>query len=100
MVLRCIAYDCSSVHSIGVSLHKFPKDPRRQWVKQVQRTRADWKGPSEYSILCSKHFTPDCFETNSALASQKGLKIRVRLKSNAIPTVFERSVAHSLQASE
>ena len=53
MVLRCIAYGCSGVHSDGVSLHKFPKDStlRRQWVKQVLRTRADWKGPSEYSIL-------------------------------------------------
>ena len=48
----------------------------------------------------TKHFTPDCFETNSALASQMGLKIRVRLKWDAIPTVFERSAPHSLQASE
>ena len=70
-MVRCVAYSCSGMHSDGVSLHKFPKDPtlRCQWVKQVQRTRADWKGPIEYiaSVLCSKHFTPDCLEANSAL---------------------------------
>ena len=38
----CVAGGCSNTPSPGVSLYKFPKDPalRKQWEKQVQRTRA------------------------------------------------------------
>ena len=58
MVKHCIAAGCSNTYSDNVSLFKFPKDHvlRQKWVKNVQRTRAQWSGPSEYSVLCSQHF--------------------------------------------
>ena len=95
MVKRCVAAECSNTYSDGVSLYTFPRDPaiRQQWVKQVQRTRAQWSGPSEHSVLCSKHFTDSCFEPDSALASEMGIKKRRRLKHDAIPTIFERPVS-------
>ena len=54
---KCVAAGCSNKHSDGVSLFLFPADEnlRRQWTKQVQRTRACWKGPTENSCLCSNH---------------------------------------------
>ena len=95
MVKRCGAAECSNTYSDGVHLFKFPRDPaiRQQWVKQVQRTRAQWSGPSEHSILCSKHFTDSCFEPDSVLASKMGIKKCRRLKDDAIPTIFERPVS-------
>ena len=72
----------------------FPKDHARwlQWTKQVQQTRAEWKGPSEHSALCSDHFTDDCFEPDTAIASSLGLdKPRRSLKADAVPTVFKRA---------
>ena len=40
MVNRCVAAGCSNTPSEGISLYKFPTDPRlrEKWVKQVRRT--------------------------------------------------------------
>ena len=95
MVKRCVAAGCSNTYSENVSLFKFPKDPvlRQKWVKNVQRMRAQWSGPSEHSVLCSQHFDSSCFERDSELASQMGMQKRRRLKDDAVPTLFERPVA-------
>lgn len=91
MPTRCVAAWCSNTHSDGVSLFRFPRDPvlKEQWVKQVQRTRAQWK-PSESSVLCSKHFTDDCFEVAYDLATQFGIKKTRKLKPGAVPSLFLR----------
>ena len=92
---RCVAAGCSNTNGDGVSLFRFPRDPalRAQWNKQVQRTRADWKGATEYSVLCSEHFTSKCFEEDSFIAAQFGLTKRKRLKPDAVPSVFHRTTA-------
>lgn len=92
MPKRCVAFGCSSTNSDGTSLFFFPKDDilKQKWTKNVQRTRADWKGPTQYSVLCCKHFESECFEPVSYLAAQMGLKLRRKLKPEAVPTVFER----------
>ena len=71
---RCVAAG-SNMNGNGVSLFRFSQDPalRAQWNKQVQRTRADWKGATEYSVLCSEHFTSKCFEEDSFIVAQFGL---------------------------
>ena len=97
MVNRCVAAGCSNTPSDLVSLFKFPNDAtlRRKWEKQVQRTRAQWKA-TDHSYLCSDHFNEDCFEVDSALALQFGMKKRRRLKPGVVPTVFHRpSTEHS-----
>ena len=107
MVKRCVAANCSDTYKDGVSLFKFPKDKklRQLWKKQVQRTRAKWKGPSDFSYLCSCHFTEDCFEAPSSTSSNSyqnkncsltiiiyaeeiGYKTRQMLKSGAVPSIF------------
>ena len=101
MVNRCVAAGCSNTPSDRVSLFKFPSDAvlRRKWEKQVQRTRAQWKA-TEHSFLCSDHFTEDCFEADSALASQFGIKKRKRLKPGAVPTIFHRPSTPQVRTSE
>ena len=92
MPKRCVAFGCSSTNSDGASLFSFPKDEtlKQKWTKNVQRTRADWKGPTQYSVLCCKHFEKECFEPASHLAAQMGLKLMRKLKPDAVPTIFER----------
>ena len=87
MVKRCIVANCSNTNKDGVSLHFFPKDlhVRKQWTQQVQRTRADFKEPSKHSVVCSSHFTADCFE---GLGENVGMKIKRMLKPEAVPTIF------------
>ena len=58
--------------------------------QEVQRTRDRWSGPSQHSVLCSSHFTADCFEPDSAIAATMGITKRQRLKPDAVPTLFER----------
>lgn len=97
MVRRCVAAGCSNTPSDTITLFKFPNDPviRDKWVKQVRRTRAEWTA-TEHSVLCSEHFTEDCFEADAALAQSFCLSKRKRLKVDAIPTIFHRpSAEHS-----
>ena len=96
---KCIATGCSKKHSDGVSLFLFPTDEnlRHQWTKQVQRTRACWQGPTVNSCLCSDHFTEDSFDPSSLTAAKLGMKRKLLLKSDAIPTIFVRSIAGSIR---
>ena len=78
-----------------MSLFSFPKDPvlSKKWTEQVKRTRDKWLGPTKYSFLCSCHFTEDCFQPDVVVAASLGLSKRMKLKSDAIPTVFKRPVS-------
>ena len=68
-------------------MHKFPKDTnlRRQWVKFVQLKRADFVEPTEHSVICNIHFSPDCYEKSFMV--QMGLKKQSPLLSGAVPTI-------------
>ena len=92
MVKRCVTAGCSNTYRDGVSLFKFPKDPqlRKKWTKQVQRTCAEWKGPSDHSVLCSNHFEEACLEPAGEFSKQFGLAKKAKLKPDAVPTVFKR----------
>jgi len=61
--VRCVAYGCGKTNVNGVSMHYFPKDYnlRKQWADFVHLKRAKWAGPTDYSALCSDHFTPECY---------------------------------------
>ena len=103
MVWRCVAAGCSLTHKDGVSIFHFPKDPvlRKKWADQVRRTRDKWE-PTDNSVLCSKHFEDGCFELDSQLAKAMGMKRKVRLKPNGLPTLFEKpaSLKRKSSASE
>lgn len=93
MPKRCVAAGCGNTNRDGISLFCFPKDPerRKKWVAQVKRTRDQWEGPSDYSVLCSCHFEEHCFEIQAKLMEGLGLgKKNPRLKADAIPTLFKR----------
>ena len=94
MVNRCVSAGCSNTASDRISLFKFPKDPelRKQWEKQVQRTRAQWKA-TEQSHICSEHFISDAFELDSTIAATFGMKKRKTLKPCAVPMLFIRQSA-------
>ena len=89
---RCVVAGCSNTHKDGVSLFKFPSDKklRREWIRQVQRTRAKWKDPGEYSCVCSAHFAEDYFQAISSMCQKVGLKMKQMLKPDAVPTIFPR----------
>ena len=93
MPTRCIAAGCNTVSGKGYSLHKFPRDEslRAKWTRAVKLQRAGWKGPTAYSVLCSKHFEADCFITEGVrYRDAVGLPAKKQLKPNAIPTIFPK----------
>ena len=95
MPRRCIAAGCDSVGGKGCSLHKFPQDEaiKRKWIKAVKQQRSNWDSPSPHSLLCSKHFTDDCFVTEGVrFRDEMGMPTAKRLKPDAVPTIFARSV--------
>ena len=99
----CVAANCTNRSDTekDVSFHVFPAGKskisearRAQWIRQVQRTRACWKGPTSiHTFVCSDHFTPDCYELRPQLKQEMGFSVSTlrRLKSDAVPTIFIRS---------
>ena len=49
--------------------------------------------PSQYTFLCSEHFTLDCFEDE--LHHSFGMPTVRRLKKTAVPTIFKRPLETS-----
>ena len=95
MPRRCVAADCHTECGRGYSLHEFPSDGmlRAKWTRAVQQQRRNWGGPTPHSLLCAKHFTPECFETDgSRYRDAIGIPAKKRLKRGAIPTIFPRSI--------
>ena len=102
MVKCCVAVGCSNTHADSVSLFSFLRNPSlcAQWNKQVQRTRADWRDSTDYSVLCSEHFTNDYFEEGSIIAAQFGIQKRRHLKPDAVPTILYRPAATTASLQE
>ena len=99
MPKRCVGYGCGNTNKDGVSLFTFPRDVSlKKWADQVKRTRDKWSGPTQYSFLCSCHSPTECFEPDCAIAASVALKKTVRLKPDAVPSIFKRphkqSVSH------
>ncbi len=81
----CAVAVCKTPHPPETSLHKFPKDPeiRKKWVAACKR-KDNFKVDS--AIVCSRHFTADCFDRDlrSELLEKKRGRI---LKGGSIPTI-------------
>ena len=79
---RCVAYGCNNTClEEGISVFHFPKnvDIRKKWIQQVKRTRDGWKGPTGSSVVCSKHFSKDCFaERNLTSGSELVMQTKER----------------------
>ena len=93
----CVAYGCnteSGVHRI--SMFTFPKDPKRRklWIDRLNRGQSATKSfaPNSHSKLCIKHFDDNQFIIHPTFAEQIGYGgvRRVRLKPDAVPTIFEK----------
>ncbi|XP_064618983.1 uncharacterized protein LOC135482662 [Lineus longissimus] len=109
MVNRCVLFGCSATAdaSSALSTHSFPKKPaiRRQWVKFVQTTRADFVDPkptNTSAVVCSKHFTDDCFEVPLSFAqNESGFQKKCRrLKKDAVPTIPSKNLPMKRVSSE
>ena len=62
----------------------------------MKRTRAEWNGPtSANTYVCSEHFTEECLKNVIQLKEEVGYRNRRQLKSDAVPTLFQRTNAVS-----
>ena len=92
--IKCCAPGCRTGYKsqgnvpANISLHKFPTDPAllNSWLRSIPR---DDFVPSANARLCSLHFTPKDFITESVDDSRKKRPLQKRrLKNDAVPTVF------------
>ncbi|XP_043494394.1 SPX and EXS domain-containing protein 4-like [Polistes fuscatus] len=75
----CAAVGCNNRSEKGYIMKCFPRDPELRKIWQERVARADWE-PSNNSFLCHVHFEPHEWSV-----AQSG---RIRLKRNAIPSIF------------
>ncbi|XP_061195141.1 THAP domain-containing protein 10-like [Saccostrea echinata] len=88
----CVVAGCSKRQSDGVSVHVFPKDERLRaaWCRFVKLTRADWSGPSKYTVICSDHFNEDCYEVHFSLMKDFGIPAKKRPRQGSIPSIYPK----------
>lgn len=75
----CAAVGCNNRSEKGYKMKCFPRDPILRKIWQERVARANWE-PSNNSFLCHEHFESDKWCT-----MENG---RVKLKKNAIPSIF------------
>nr|XP_022319003.1 uncharacterized protein LOC111121842 isoform X2 [Crassostrea virginica] len=89
--IRCVAANCGNTNTDGVSMHTFPKDAalRKEWTDFVKLKSGAWVGPTEYSALCSAHFSADCYSFIQRFETERmGIKPKkITLNPDAIPTI-------------
>ncbi|XP_061170057.1 THAP domain-containing protein 10-like [Saccostrea echinata] len=88
----CVAAGCTSTHRDNVSLHEFPKETRpeirRKWISFVKMKRKDFTTPTQFSVLCEKHFAPNCYPLEYSIKKSMGIEVKKKnLLPEAIPTV-------------
>ncbi|XP_068759957.1 uncharacterized protein [Montipora capricornis] len=85
---RCTVQGCSNIsnHSAGISLHRSPASGavRDQWLRFVRTHRANF-APRGIFVVCSEHFTENCFERGLHVDGSKRT-----IHSHAIPTVWKK----------
>ena len=79
---------------IGITMFLFPKDLKRRkyGFNVLNRGRAATTNfiPKSHSKICFKHFDDNQFLISPKIAEAVGYKnFRLRLKSDAMPTVFD-----------
>ncbi|XP_061186291.1 uncharacterized protein LOC133194330 [Saccostrea echinata] len=81
---------CSNRLSDSITLHVFPKDEKQRsaWTRFVKLTRADWHGPSQYTVICSKYFKDDCFEASFSLMKYLRMSAKRRLCPGSTPSLY------------
>ncbi len=89
MPKRCVAFNCNNTNGEGISLHAFPEDTHiaSLWIRFVRTKRAKWT-KSDFSFLCSKHFTEDCFSNFLKVKMRHSKKLL--LEPNAVPTIHAK----------
>ncbi|XP_066275799.1 uncharacterized protein [Branchiostoma lanceolatum] len=105
----CVAAYCKNVSSPSISLHAFPKNEkvREEWARNVRRTRGPrpaagekvWT-PTKSSLLCSAHFSEECFDPVPGIKKMLGLDVRHgrKLLPGAVPSIFPRGTAPATPA--
>nr|XP_029728514.1 uncharacterized protein LOC115266422 [Aedes albopictus] len=85
--VKCIVPSCSQHREAGISFHKFPNERRdrkryQQWVQRLKLKYA----PTQYSVVCSRHFQITDFHPPKSSEQTK-----LVLKSDAIPLPVEEN---------
>ena len=108
---RCVVYGCNNTANSkqGICLYRIPfwdddRDiatrRRKQWLDFIMRKRDRWE-PSRGSVVCSDHFTKDCFEYGSdTVEKYKTPKLkRDEIGISAVPSLLSKATSVSSERS-
>ena len=88
-MVHCCVPGCNNHSSkmCNISYHRIPnnKGLRKAWLARIRRNNLP---PLQNCYVCSEHFTDDCFEADLKAQLMPELKVKRRLKRDAIPSVF------------
>jgi len=86
-MVHCCVPGCinHSSKTSNISYHRIPNDKglQKAWLARIRRDNL----PLQNCYVCSEHFTDDCFETDLKAQLMPELKVKRRLKRDAIPSV-------------
>ena len=97
MSRHCIAAGCDSVGRIGYSLYKFPHDGGSEISRLRPLCSREAIGMAHHlTHYCAQNiFADDCFVTEGVcILDEIGMPTAKRLKPDAAPAIFARSIDH------
>jgi hypothetical protein len=97
MVYTCVVFGCGKRAEPYIrTLHEFPRDvaTNNAWKRFVKRTRANWKGPSSCTRLCSDHFARDSYV--NWMAWSMHARSQLDVKPCQVPTMYPEGTCATL----
>ena len=108
---RCVVYGCNNTANSkqGISLYRIPYwdddreiaiSRRKKWLDFIRRKRDRWE-PSPGLVVCSDHFTNDCFEYGSdTVAKCKTPKLkRDEIGISVVPSLLSKATSETSERS-
>jgi hypothetical protein len=87
MPKSCAAYGCTPQKGEKLHFFRFPKDKDVLWKTWFAYCKRQFE-PTQWHVLCLKHFSDEMFERNPKFMEHYGYKnAKPKLKSTAIPDV-------------
>ena len=98
--VSCMAPGCSNrVKQNSISFYRLPIKDSTRLQKRLNNMKLNNQPNLKYCKLCSKHFTEECYEEDPTLELLE-IKKQVKLKNDAVPTLFNFSSYNMLTGKE
>ena len=89
LLRSCRMHQLEQIRRKRISISKRSSNKKRVGIASTRRTRDGWGDPTEFTVICTSRFEPECFEVQPDPFKSFGLGCKkAKFRSGAVPTIF------------